>query len=476
MGAWKLGPRPRIWVENPTVGDGSTPNGGVPPALAYEFAPIDEVGYTRADWLSDQNIVRAPIVGDTAAIGGGKFRITLQHGFFATFDPIVMPGMRGLAHLHEFKGNLGVNENSTWQSMRRNPGSNNFGGPLNSSAYWAPAMLFLDPATGLYWPMKSLYSALYYNLQALADPVKTFRLMRGIEIIGGVNPADRFNTARLAELPSFMAKETWSGTPGASVMSGSNRYDGWLGWQIFDPATQSSIPVHASSDADINPTSGLPRQLVNSDGSDPWNGAAENPECILIAQVLQPPFWNGWDPTSPNGRDHLSYGGSRIGYGNPMDAVGPDGFWLLPHVENKDFFPNGRNGLSGHAFRQLLWWSSDLFDMAGGLWPTPRPNGSTTHFDLIPNWDDQILTGPTGWQQRCPGITINGVAGAAGECDFGTINATQRLISGVRPAGYGPEMSPSPILQISDTAPPATVDGCGIPILNTTIPIALSTC
>jgi hypothetical protein len=474
MGAWTTGPRTANWVENPTVGDGTTPNGGSPPALDYEFDPIDEQGYTRADWL-ESNPSRIEIDdSQTATIGGGKFRITLQHLKFGRFDPIIHPGMRGLAHLHEFKGNIAVNENSTWPSLRQTPGSNNVGGPLNSSAYWAPALLFLDPVTGLYLPVKSLYSALYYNLQSEADPAKVFRLIRGIEIIGGVDPADRFNTARLAELPSFMTKETWSGTPGVSTMSGSNRYNGWLGWHIFTSGGVE-IPPHASSDADRT-SAGAPRQLVNSDGSDPWNGAAEDPTNIMVAIIMQPTVWDGHNLTSPNGRDHLRYWGNKTGFGAQMDRIGPDGWWYLPNVENKDFFPNGRNGISGHAWRQRLWFSSDLFDMSGNPWSTPHPNGSTPHFDLIPNWDDQVLTGTNGWQQQCPGISINGVAGNAGECNSGTINATQNLKGGARPAGYTDAMSPNPIISVSDTAPAATKDGCGIPVLNSRIPTALSTC
>lgn len=469
MSTWTVGPQTPNWVSNATIGDGSTPNGGTPPALAYEFAPIDQVGYTRADWLGT-GVTRIP---ETT---GGKFRITLNHLKFGRFDPIIMPGTRGLAHLHEFKGNIAVNENSTWQTLRQQPGSNNPGGPLNGSAYWTPALLFLDPNTGLYLPVKSLGTPLYYNIQDL-DATKFFRLPRGIEIIGGVDPTDRFNTARLAELPSWVMKETWSGTPGASTLSGRNRYNGFLGWLLTKPGVGNLAP-NPASDADINPDSGRPRQLVNSDGSNPWEGVqyAEDPDCILQTTIFQPTAWDRVNLTSPNGRDHLRYPALPSSNYNASAAVAPDGWGRFVEVENKDNYPNSLNGISGHAFRSKVWFSSDLFDMMGNPWPTPHPNGSTPHFDLIPAWDDEILTGPDGWLQQCPGITINGVAGSPGECDSGTINAMFSLEAGARPAGYGNDMSPNPISSGTPPAGSPTKVSCGIPVLNSRIPLAVASC
>lgn len=56
-------------------------------------------------------------------------------------DPIVFPGQRSAAHLHQFFGNTATDFTSTYESLRSGGSGTCQGGPLNRTAYWVPAML-----------------------------------------------------------------------------------------------------------------------------------------------------------------------------------------------------------------------------------------------------------------------------------------------------------------------------------------------
>ena len=74
--------------------------------------------------------------GSPAPGPGFVVRCGLSHS--GTVDPIVMPGMTGMSHLHEFFGNTGTDENSTGQSLLGGRTTCDTAGDL--SAYWVPAL------------------------------------------------------------------------------------------------------------------------------------------------------------------------------------------------------------------------------------------------------------------------------------------------------------------------------------------------
>ena len=67
----------------------------------------------------------------------------LQCGFVKSLpdDPIVHPGMPGMAHLHDFLGNVTVDAFSTYESMRAGATSCPAG---DRAGYWLPAVLRND--------------------------------------------------------------------------------------------------------------------------------------------------------------------------------------------------------------------------------------------------------------------------------------------------------------------------------------------
>lgn len=62
------------------------------------------------------------------------------HSHLAYDDPIIYPGGFGASHLHNFLGNTATNANSTYQSLRSSGSGSCFGGPLDRTGYWIPAM------------------------------------------------------------------------------------------------------------------------------------------------------------------------------------------------------------------------------------------------------------------------------------------------------------------------------------------------
>ena len=73
--------------------------------------------------------------------GGGGFAVGCAFSHSGSADPIVMPGMAGMSHLHEFFGNTTTDENSTGASLLA--GSTTCDDGRDLSAYWVPA-LFQD--------------------------------------------------------------------------------------------------------------------------------------------------------------------------------------------------------------------------------------------------------------------------------------------------------------------------------------------
>lgn len=75
----------------------------------------------------------------------GSFRILCVAGHLNRDDAIVFPGVKDATHLHQYWGNTGTNNASTYDSLRQS-GSSTCGMPsnpnaVNRTAYWMPAML-----------------------------------------------------------------------------------------------------------------------------------------------------------------------------------------------------------------------------------------------------------------------------------------------------------------------------------------------
>lgn len=405
---WQTGPQTPSYpggAENEytgVVGDGSTTQGGTPPATAFEPADIPSTGITVEDWITSSGTVRST--------GGAehKARFTCESSHEKQEDPIIFPGMAKSGHRHRFIGNKGGGKDSNYSTLRADLRSTCAGGPLNPTLYWATAVLKLLPS-GWEGSLKSDNTIFYYVHNATESPKRT-RLFNGLAFIIGVNPEDPTDAPRKAEVP-----------PGFAYIT-----NGFDGWSCLNEDGGSSIDT-----VDDQPNS---PSFILEGGGDPWGGACTAGK-ILEASATAPPCWDGKNLTSPNGRDHFRY---LIRHINSGKAVCPDGWWQVPAFVVKERFTH--NGFADYG----TWFlSSDRHGLDEENWALP---GSTYHADWMNGWDPEILKT---WLVNCTGIKIGATEGNGADCDYGTISATQRLLSDS--PSPDPTKSNDPIVNLGNT-------------------------
>ena len=93
-----------------------------------------------------------------------SFAVTCDFSHSGRVDPIVMPGMAMMSHLHQFFGNTTTNENSTGASLLS--GGTTCSDQNDLSAYWFPALyqddVLVEPTTLL----RARYARLGGNVSA----------------------------------------------------------------------------------------------------------------------------------------------------------------------------------------------------------------------------------------------------------------------------------------------------------------------
>lgn len=267
-------------------------------------------------------------------------------------------------------------------------------------------MYEIDPGVSV--PVRPNGVVFCYTISPYSRTPELYRLLRGLAFIGGVDPNNRLNIPRLAEIPE-----------GQGWDKANSRYNGWEGWKCITENGSDTILIAPGSTADQNGIHHV-RQLVNMDGSDPWGGQCEGTDKSLVATLGAPSCWDGYNLTSPNGRDHFRYPIRKSD--NSYTEVCPEGWWKVPHFTVATQFIN-----LGHAWRSQLYLSSDRMDPNPANW---HPAGSTFHFDWMNGWDSVVQND---WQRDCVGIAQNGVPGDPLTCDNSTISATQNMIKGTPP-------------------------------------------
>ena len=90
-------------------------------------------------------------------------------------DPIVMPGMTGMSHSHDFFGNETTDANSTVSSLMGRSTTCSLG--ADTSAYWIPTLYQNGN------PVQPLKAAIYYRNQLTSGTVRPFPV--GLELIAG---------------------------------------------------------------------------------------------------------------------------------------------------------------------------------------------------------------------------------------------------------------------------------------------------
>jgi hypothetical protein len=134
------------------IGDGTTANGGTPPA-AFEEPPDIPSNFAVAKWMQDA-VENGDCYYDTAfpatrppgcPIRDGleaKFRTHCNYSHSAAVDPVLYPNQVNRSHLHSFFGNRAVDQFTTYESACAQRAARRAAAARSTApAYWYPAVL-----------------------------------------------------------------------------------------------------------------------------------------------------------------------------------------------------------------------------------------------------------------------------------------------------------------------------------------------
>ena len=208
-----------------------------------------QVTVPLGDWGESTQMIAASYGTPNPTPFDGSFRMVCNLTKMAAFDPVVYPGQALAGHLHAFFGNVGINPNSTPQSLATSGNSTCMGGIVNRSAYWVPALF--DVVTGeVQVPSGKFYYKSGYNL----DPTKSQPVPAGLRMIAGDKNAT------------------------ASQNSGPNYAAGWNCELVWN-------------------------QQASVDGFVPNCGVGD----AVVLMVNFPECWDGVNLDSPDHKSHMAY-------------------------------------------------------------------------------------------------------------------------------------------------------------------------
>lgn len=130
-----------------------------------------------------QALAHADVVPSPSPSAVSNFTVRCPFSHTNNVDPIVMPGMKGMSHQHEFFGNTSTNENSTTQTLLAAPTTcakvGQFTDANDHSAYWVPS-LFQD---GKRIAPTAVYAS-YTQLANVGSPATPFQ--NGFKAVSGL--------------------------------------------------------------------------------------------------------------------------------------------------------------------------------------------------------------------------------------------------------------------------------------------------
>lgn len=261
-------------------------------------------------------------------------------------DPIAQYGQFGASPLHVFFGNTYANANSTYTSLRSAGEGTCYGGPLNRTAYYVPAMM-----NGKGKVVLPDFIDVFYRGDAT-----TVAFPRGLKMIFGYNAANPDTTPWDINNP----RSAWSfSAPG-----------GWL------------------NAADSSGTYRFPTLATAVPGFPSWSWVMEDsvfPRYDIAGRLVSPTCWNG-QLDSADHRSHMAYKVKDTS-GN---LVCPAGYpTVLPEVTVTVYYSHTGTSTdpqgSGMADVNAWYLSSDRF---GGK---NLPAGTNFYVGMIPAWDDNIM-------------------------------------------------------------------------------------
>ena len=313
----------------PTPTASPTPIAGTPIAVAPDGSGIRQLASipSNIDTTGLLQAVPPNTTADPDVVGAFRFACAPSH--LSYDDPIVFPGQKGRAHLHQFFGNTLADADSTYESLRKT-GDSTCHNALNRSAYWVPAMM-----NGRGQVVLPEHFTIYYKRRPSYDPScqtgkGCISLPRGLRYIFG-------NTMQ-------------------GVDTGANVYfmcDGGTTGSHFSTLPQAAAVCRVGA--------------------------------RIIAKVTAPDCWDGVNLDSPDHRSHMAYGYSS----NGLDLCPSTHPYRIPRFEiGASYVVDETLDRSGDLSTSRATWHFSSDRMEG---MTPQVAGKTFHADWFGAWDDEIL-------------------------------------------------------------------------------------
>lgn len=462
--AWGPAGQQTISYATGVVGDGSDSQGGTPPAFEDGSAPQEKtniasdfttVGSTTvvADWLD----VRAEPPQRNAFEAGSadpdyhesKMRIHCQPSHVSKADPLLEPGDPDGPHPHQFAGNTGADENSTYESLRTTGGSTCSGGPVNRSAYWNPLVL-TRLASGLVVGKWADWMIIYYPSSGVIN--RNHRLPRGFNYIFGYDPSEPLPLIA-AQRAAVTAANTAAGWNRISIPSGMDA--GAITWTC--EATSKAVPYLVGPSGED--------MFAANDSNSSTTDAACPQSSRVSAKAFAPRCWDGKNLSSTTARLHVVYPVQNNASGN---RVCPDNWYWLPDFQQTMHFTQTRN------LEYLDWYlGSDRMNPADtpadpshpspcrqvGPWFCP---GETWHGDWFGAWDYGTKNAPgvmMDWMSDCTGIILyqntgSKVSTGGADCGDSQISNSAALLTNNDPSP-DPDLSLDPVIDfVASTVKP----------------------
>jgi len=390
----------------PTIGDG-TATGGFAPYWASQ--PADIPTPSRSGWLKagpGQAAFDALLaIGFGGTKGEAKFRTHSEMLGHFSVDPIRNYGFPGGSHMHSFWGNYTPSAVTTRATQRTligdDDGSGAAGGRLNNTAYWMPALLF--DKGGVTYAISPAFTIIYYK-QSPSQSIITHPIPNGLRYVSGF---DMDNPTRIENIVAQANADNGGGTryrvhEGISV----NNVDGmWHDWTIN------------------NATAGTTKSkyLQNPDTTSPFaaNGSAASGATTLQMQFQQRLAWDGVNPWSPRGYDHVM---PCIFDNTAGIYVPPIGWYVLPIPEyNMSWDIVEIEAFLGGPFMNFNPRLAS--DAHANMMGVPG-KGMSFHTDWMDGWDE---TTRRAWETN--GIGCGVLGGIPHEMSDSTISATEDMLA-----------------------------------------------
>ena len=279
--------------------------------------------YKVSDWITSSTVpILNPAEGSWPEGSLGNFRFLCHPSRLNYDDPIVYPGQPGQAHLHMFFGNRNLNYQTNTDNITKAGAGSCYGGPLNRTGYWIPAVLDNNGKARLpYW------TVFYYKSQGLpitrTHPTKPIQpYPAGLRMISGnmhattsqndwhmqwqcldSNEANIYPDQQFSVFPNCPAgnklKLQFSfpqcgarNTDGTPVLDSAD-HKSHLSYQAFGNVCPASHPI-PYAEVSLNMIWNVTGSNVNT-----WKLSSDSPSAVRGASV-HADWMMGWDETIMN--------------------------------------------------------------------------------------------------------------------------------------------------------------------------------